>query len=108
MPVDEWIQGAGVAFAAAVALITAVRQYRAEKHRNRLEEWTGRESIIDARINAHLERLDEEVRELRERNQELEEKVQILAEQLAAAVKYIRENDLDWPPPRIPGTGPVS
>lgn len=98
MPVGDLIQAVGVAFAAVVALVTAVRQFRADKHHQQLEDWTGRETVIDARINSHLERLDREVSDLLRRNQDLEERVRLLAEQLAEAITYIQTNGLPWPP----------
>ena len=90
--------------AAVGSLAAATYQYRAERQRAHAEADVGRETLIDARINAHLQRLDDEVEELRKRNKDLAGRVEELAHQLDVAIAYIQANNLPWPPgPLVPG-----
>ena len=89
-----------IAIVAAIGTLgTAIYQYRAERSRTAAEADIGRETLIDARINAHLTRLDQEVEQLQTRNLQLEQRMRHMQDQLDAAIAYVRLNGLAWPPP---------
>lgn len=96
---ENVLSSIGAIGAVVVAVGTALRQYLKERSQTKLEHSTGRETLIDARINAHFERLDSRVDELERENRELEARVHEMSIKLDAAIAYIRLNNLPWPPP---------
>lgn len=63
------------------------------------EETVAMARAMDERINAHFTRLEQAIAIAENKIEALEHQMGVLSKRLDRAIRYIKDNDLPWPPP---------